>query len=85
MQKATIVKIGNSLGVRLKHQLIADLGVQPGDEVEISVWPSHPLENSERFITAMKQAHTNGGVVSIPSPVRWQSQQRKDRPLPGRS
>ena len=85
MQTATIIKIGNSLGVRLKHQLIEELDVKPGDVIEITVRRPIPQEpNGAKFAEAVRLAHEFGGITSIPDPVAWQREIRADKPLYGR-
>ena len=43
-------------------------------------WP----ERRERALAALRRLAARGGIRSIPDPVTWQREQRKDRPLPGR-
>ena len=43
-------------------------------------WP----ERRERALAALQRLAARGGIRSIPDPVAWQREQRKDRPLPGR-
>jgi len=43
-------------------------------------WP----ERRERALAALERIAARGGIRSIPDPVAWQREQRKDRPLPGR-
>jgi len=47
---------------------------------------SSPEEEARarRRVEALKQLAAMGGIASIPDPVAWQKEQRKDRPLPGR-
>lgn len=86
MQKATIVKIGNSMGVRIKHEVLNDLSLKPGDEVEVIVRPAAAGFNKKHFVEALKLARQiGGGIPSIPDPVAWQKEIRKDKPLTGRS
>lgn len=41
-------------------------------------------ERARRRVEALEQLAAMGGIQSIPDPVAWQKEQRKDRPLPGR-
>ena len=43
-------------------------------------WP----ERRELALAALRRLAARGGIRSIPDPVAWQREQRKDRPLPGR-
>lgn len=43
-------------------------------------WP----ERRQRALAALERIAARGGIRSIPDPVAWQCEQRKDRPLPGR-
>lgn len=38
----------------------------------------------QRAMDALRRIAARGGIRSIPDPVAWQREQRKDRPLPGR-
>ena len=40
--------------------------------------------NWERAMNALRRIALRGGIRSIPDPVAWQREIRKDRPLPGR-
>lgn len=40
--------------------------------------------NGRRAVAALKAIADRGGIKSIPDPVAWQREIRKDRPLPGR-
>lgn len=37
-----------------------------------------------RAVAALQAIADRGGIKSIPDPVKWQREIRKDRPLPGR-
>jgi hypothetical protein len=43
-------------------------------------WP----ERRACALAALERLAARGGIRSIPDPVAWQREQRKDRPLPGR-
>lgn len=54
-------------------------------EVEVVNGPVKPHRpSSKRAISALRRIAERGGIDSIPDPVKWQRQIRKDRPLPGR-
>ncbi len=40
--------------------------------------------DSKRAVEALRKIAALGGIKSIPDPVKWQREIRKDRPLPGR-
>ena len=40
--------------------------------------------NWERAMDALRRIALKGGIRSIPDPVAWQREQRRERPLPGR-
>jgi len=40
--------------------------------------------NWQRAMDALRGIAARGGIQSIPDPVAWQREIRKDRPLPGR-
>jgi hypothetical protein len=40
--------------------------------------------NGKRAIEFLRQIACRGGIKSIPDPVAWQREIRRDRPLPGR-
>ena len=40
--------------------------------------------NGKRAVEILKRIADRGGIRSIPDPVAWQREIRKDRPLPGR-
>jgi hypothetical protein len=41
-------------------------------------------ERAKQRVEALRGLAALGGISSIPDPVAWQREQRKDRPLPGR-
>jgi hypothetical protein len=43
-----------------------------------------PEERRRRMVEALEELAALGGFESIPDPVAWQREMRKDRPLPGR-
>ena len=49
-------------------------------EAQKEGWP----ECRARALAALRRLAARGGIRSIPDPVAWQREQRKDRPLPGR-
>lgn len=42
------------------------------------------VPNGEAVAAAMQALADSGGIKSIPDPVAWQREIRRDRPLPGR-
>ena len=40
--------------------------------------------DSKLAVAALRKIAERGGITSIPDPVKWQREIRKDRPLPGR-
>lgn len=59
-------------------------------KVTATVEPVHAEEaaarqkNWEQAVNALRRIASRGGIRSIPDPVAWQREIRKDRPLPGR-
>ncbi len=49
-------------------------------EAQEEGWP----ERRARAMAALGRLAARGGIRSIPDPVAWQREQRKDCPLPGR-
>lgn len=49
-------------------------------EAQEDDWPARRA----RALAALERLAARGGIRSIPDPVAWQREQRKDRPLPGR-
>jgi len=45
---------------------------------------SQSKANRRRAVAALQAIADRGGIESIPDPVKWQREIRKDRPLPGR-
>ena len=43
-----------------------------------------PKSDGKKMAEALAKIAARGGVKSIPDPVAWQREIRKDRPLPGR-
>ncbi|HEX6749434.1 MAG TPA: hypothetical protein VF092_19215 [Longimicrobium sp.] len=43
-----------------------------------------PEERRGAALAALQEIASRGGIRSIPDPVAWQREVRKDRPLPGR-
>jgi antitoxin MazE len=57
-----VSKWGNSLAVRLPKELVEQLGLSPGDEIEVVKATRHELaiekvDRRERFLKAMEQFH----------------------------
>lgn len=40
--------------------------------------------NGAKIAKLMEEFADQGGIKSIPDPIKWQDEVRKDRPLPGR-
>ena len=58
-------------------------------EVDISVWEEpwgkrRVGKDRDKAVDALRKIAERGGVRSIPDPLAWQREIRKDRPLPGR-
>ena len=45
---------------------------------------SQSKADARRAVAALQAIADRGGITSIPDPVKWQREIRKDRPLPGR-
>jgi hypothetical protein len=68
----------NEENLRLLQELADKLGVQVRQEEE-------QISNKESVAEVLRDWHQHGGLeTSIPDPVAWQREQRKDRKLPGR-
>ena len=66
---------------RSRVKVTATLEATPGNvSGETADWPAR----RERALAALERLAARGGIRSIPDPVAWQREQRKDRPLPGR-
>ena len=80
---------------KLKDGQVEWLGVPPplsldGQDVLVTVLSPSEVGESERrergagMAAALREIAKRGGIRSIPDPVAWQREIRKDRPLPGR-
>ena len=77
--KVKIAKWGNSLGLRLPKQLVAELGLVPGDEVELAregtrlVAQRAPQRRIPRYRLADLVAEMKrlGGLKAAPETVDW--------------
>ena len=76
----------------LKGDRVQWLGDAPdtngGIPVQITVVESPPLDDAAArgaaMAAALQKLAEAGGIPTIPDPVAWQREIRKDRPLPGR-
>jgi hypothetical protein len=54
-------------------------------DVTVVDTPASPnAPDHKRVVAALRKIAKRGGIKSIPDPVKWQREIRKDRPLPGR-
>jgi len=74
--KATIVKIGNSYGVRLKRQYLVAADVEPGDVVELTIRKAHKPDKAKAMAALQAIAELGGPLTRI-DPVAWQREQRQ--------
>ena len=63
--------------------------VKDGERVNVVITLSDKLisqskADGRRAVEALQAIADRGGIKSIPDPVKWQREIRKDRPLPGR-
>lgn len=85
MQKATIIKVGNSYGIRINQEYARNHNLKLGDEVELTLRPAQATFELEAFRqTVRRAAEIGGGLQSIPDPAEWQHEMRQDKPLEGR-
>jgi len=68
----------NGCGPRLQQPV--EVTVTVPDEADLL----SPEERGRRMAEALEALAALGGFKSIPDPVAWQREIRKDRPLPGR-
>ncbi len=54
------------------------------DVIVVSPQPKLKKPDGQKMVEALEKIAALGGVKSIPDPVAWQREIRKDRPLPGR-
>jgi len=54
------------------------------DVTVVSESKALPRSNGKKMAEALRKIAELGGIKSIPDPVAWQREIRKDRPLPGR-
>lgn len=64
-------------GLSSSGQITVDVTVVGGSA-------SEKKPDSKRAVAALRKIAERGGIKSIPDPVKWQREIRKDRPLPGR-
>jgi hypothetical protein len=63
----------------------AELNGEDEVSVEVTVLaPQKRKPNGKRMAEALRRIAERGGIPSIPDPVKWQREIRKDRKLPGR-
>lgn len=68
--------------LRLVQELAEELGLSIASSLEQQ--KSSNRDNGEELYKLMKEKATAGGIKSIKDPVKWQKEQRKDKPLYGR-
>lgn len=64
-------------------------GLLDGREIKVKVIVESeektlPKSDGKKMAEALAKIAARGGIKSIPDPVAWQREMRKDRPLPGR-
>lgn len=65
------------------------VAIKNGESVDVVITlRDEPISRSKadtrRAVDALQAIADRGGIKSIPDPVKWQREIRKDRPLPGR-
>lgn len=85
--ESTVFKTGNSYALRVPKRYIEDAHLKVGDKAAIALPTSTAKQNHERIQQILKEAQSIRPrlFASIPDPVQWQRETRKDRSLPGRS
>jgi antitoxin component of MazEF toxin-antitoxin module len=83
--KATVVKTGNSLALRVPKQYAVDAQLQPGDKVVLPLPTKVKPQDHAKIIRLIGKLQELHAYSSIVDPAAWQRDIRQDRPLPGRN
>lgn len=82
--KATVIKTGNSIALRVHKQYVVDAGLKLGDKVQISLATKQHSQDHQKIGRVLAKLQKLSAYADIKDPVAWQRQIRRDRPLPGR-
>ncbi len=69
--ETTIIRIGNSRGVRLKQDYLKKFGLKEGDVVEVSIKKATP--NTKRAVEALRSIAAQNGPLSKIDVEKWGS------------
>jgi hypothetical protein len=79
---ATVIQTGGSFGLRLPKKYIDEHKLRLGEKVIIGSPQTATRSNAKRIIALFQSLNTIHAFQSIPDPIAWQRQQRRDRKLP---
>ncbi len=76
-------------GDKIEWGNVIPSAIKDGESVDVFITLyEKPISQSKadacRAVAALQAIADRGGIKSIPDPVKWQREIRKDRPLPGR-
>ncbi len=69
---------------RKRIRLVEELAEELGLSISSKSSESKRKPNGETLYKLMKEKAESGGISEIDDPVKWQREQRKDKPLYGR-
>ena len=78
---ATVIKTGNSTGLRVSKKYAQDAKIVPGDKVNIMLPQKHRHQNHTKIQQIITKLQTINAYSSINDPVKWQKEIRADRKL----
>lgn len=82
-----IISGENPKHLRLVEELATELGLFVSDiqsTLKTGERSADEIDKSERLYQLMEEMAAKGGIKSIPDPLKWQKETRKDKPLYGR-
>ena len=74
--ESTVVRIGNSLGVRLGKAYLEQMGVREGDRVEVSL--KKALPDTKRALAALRAIAELDGALAKVDVDAWQAERDAD-------
>lgn len=81
---ATVIRIGNSIALRVPKQYALDAELVPGEKVSLALPTKRKPQDHATIARLINKLQALHAYSTVKDPVAWQHEIRRDRPLPGR-
>jgi antitoxin component of MazEF toxin-antitoxin module len=83
--KATVIKTGNSMALRVPKEYATEAQLTPGDKVLLPLPSKQKKQDRAKIARIVAKLKELNAYSEIKDPVAWQRELREDRKLPGRA